>query len=243
MDQKVALVTGANRGLGLEIARQLGREGVTLIVSARSTAAAVQASDALTAEGISSIPLALRIGMEEDYVRVGDEIDREFGRLDILVNNAGVDGDAGSSVYTASSASLDDLRYAFEIHFFEVVRLTQTLLPLLRLSDAGRIVNMSAVLGSLTIQSQNNDSDSVKSFVYNSSKTALNAFTVHLAAELKSTPMKVFSAHPGWVKTDHGTQYADLEVSEGARTPVALALDRDEFPTGSFVHEDEHLPW
>ena len=136
------------------------------------------------------------------------------------------------------------LRQVFETNFFAVVELTQTLLPLIRKSPAGRIVNLSSILGSLTLHSDpSSDIYSMKAFAYDASKTALNAFTVHLAQALRGTPIKVNSAHPGWVKTDMGGQAAPMEVSEGGKTSVQLATLPDDGPTGGFFHLGQPLPW
>jgi NAD(P)-dependent dehydrogenase (short-subunit alcohol dehydrogenase family) len=159
------------------------------------------------------------------------------------VNNAGMmkEDFAGSD---ASSVSGDVLRETFETNFFAVVRLTQTLLPLLRKSDAGRIVNLSSILGSLGVHSTpDSPIAQSKALGYNASKTALNAFTVHLAAELAATGIKVNSAHPGWVKTELGGQYAPMEIVDSAKTSVRLALLGPDGPTGGFFHEGATLPW
>ena len=136
------------------------------------------------------------------------------------------------------------LRKTFETNFFAVVALTQTLLPLIRKSPAGRIVNLSSILGSLTLHSDPSSGIyDMKAFAYDASKTALNAFTVHLAQELRDTPIKVNSAHPGWVKTDMGGAAAPMEVSEGGKTSVQLATLPDDGPTGGYFHLGEPLPW
>jgi NAD(P)-dependent dehydrogenase (short-subunit alcohol dehydrogenase family) len=132
----------------------------------------------------------------------------------------------------------------FETNFFSQVAVTKALLPLLRKSPAGRIVNMSSILGSLTLQATpGSPIYDAKSFAYDASKTALNAFTVHLAYELRDTKIKVNSAHPGWVKTDMGGQQAPMELEDGAKTAVALATLPEDGPTGGFFHLGERLPW
>ena len=130
-----------------------------------------------------------------------------------------------------------------DVNFFGLVELTRKLLPLIRKSESGRIVNVSSILGSLTIQSTDSGISSFKPFAYNASKTAVNAFTVHLAAALSNTPIKVNSAHPGWVRTDMGGPQAPLLPEEGARTAVRLATLGPDGPTGKFFHGDEELPW
>jgi NAD(P)-dependent dehydrogenase (short-subunit alcohol dehydrogenase family) len=132
----------------------------------------------------------------------------------------------------------------FETNFFAQVALTETLLPLIRKSEAGRIVNLSSILSSLTLQADpKSPIYGAKSFAYDASKTALNAFTVHLAYELRDTKIKVNSAHPGWVKTDMGGAEAPMELSEGGKTSAALALLPEDGPTGGYFHLGQTLPW
>ena len=151
---------------------------------------------------------------------------------------------SGSVRTTVATVSQDVLRKTFDTNFFSVVALTQDLLPLIEKSEAGRIVNVSSVMGSLTIHSDPTaEVYGVKPFAYNSSKSALNMFTVHLAHALAETPIKVNSAHPGWVKTDLGTEYAPLEVAEGAKTSVQLATLDADGPNGGYFHLGQPLPW
>jgi NAD(P)-dependent dehydrogenase (short-subunit alcohol dehydrogenase family) len=176
-------------------------------------------------------------------------LDATFGKLDILVNNAGVlldeaDLEGSTGFNTTSTVTLEILRKTFDTNFFAVVALTQTLLPLIRKSSAGRIVNLSSILASLTLHADpKSPIYNMKGFAYDASKTALNAFTVHLAQELHNTPIKVNSAHPGWVKTEMGGSAAPMEVSEGGKTSVQLATLPDDGPTGGFFHLGEPLPW
>ena len=132
----------------------------------------------------------------------------------------------------------------FETNFFAPVALTKTLLPLLKKSTAGRIVNLSSILGSLTLHADpKSPIYNAKSFAYDASKTALNAFTIHLAYELRNTKIKVNSAHPGWVKTEMGGDQAPMELSEGSKTSVALATLPDNGPTGGYFHLGKPVPW
>jgi NAD(P)-dependent dehydrogenase (short-subunit alcohol dehydrogenase family) len=172
-------------------------------------------------------------------------VERKFGRLDILINNAGI-AHAGEPFFANSAAtvSMNTLRETFDVNFFGLVELTQALLPLIGKSTAGRIVNLSSMLGSLTLHSDPQAGiDDVKPLAYDASKAAVNQFTVHLAALLKNTPIKVNSAHPGWVKTDLGGEDAPMNTVEGAKTGVALATLDDDGPTGGFFHMGESLPW
>jgi NAD(P)-dependent dehydrogenase (short-subunit alcohol dehydrogenase family) len=171
-------------------------------------------------------------------------LDRHFGKLDILINNAGIAREALFGERSASTVPIATLEETFDVNFFAVIRLTQTLLPLLRKSDAGRIVNISSILGSLGLHSRKDSLiGPAKALGYNASKTALNAFTVHLADELKGTAIKVNSAHPGWVKTELGGPSAPMELSDSAKTSVRLATLGPDGPTGGFFHLADSLPW
>ena len=241
--KKVALISGANKGIGLETARQLGKQGITVLLGARDLAKGEAAAAKLKSEGIDAQAVKLDVVNSADIKAVAEKIEKEFGKLDILVNNAGVAFDPiGGN--TTSTTSDDKLRKTFDTNFFAVVAVTQAMLPLLKKSDAGRIVNVSSILGSLTLHATDGSPIyEAKMFAYNASKTALNAFTVHLAHELKGTKIKVNSAHPGWVKTDMGSAAAPMEIEDGAKTEVALATLGADGPTGGYVHLGETLPW
>ena len=243
MSTKIAFITGGNRGIGLQTAKDLGAKGVTIVLGARDPGRAEAAVQTLRAAGITAEAVPYDASRPETDRAVFQHLDKRYGRLDILVNNAGmVKEDFGGT--NASSVAIDVLRETFETNFFAVVRLTQTLLPLLRKSPAGRIVNLSSILGSLGVHSTpGSPIAQSKALGYNASKTALNAFTVHLAAELAGTSIKVNSAHPGWVKTELGGEHAPMELADGAKTSVRLALLGPDGPTGGFFHEDATLPW
>ena len=240
--KKVALVTGANKGIGLETARQLHAKGITVILGSRDLQRGEAAAKSLGA-GENLRVIKLDVGSETDRKAAVEYIEKEFGRLDILVNNAGVllDGRDGNATSTTSMAML---RETFEINFFAVVDLTQKLLPLIRKSAAGRIVNLSSILASLTLHAtEGSPIYEAKTFAYDASKAALNSFTIHLAHELRGTKIKVNSAHPGWVKTEMGGEGAQLEIEEGARTGVELATLPEDGPSGAYLHMGEPLPW
>lgn len=238
-DRKVALVTGANKGIGLETARQLAALGYTVLVGSRDAQRGAEAAESLRKAGLDVRPVTLEVTSEADRKAAAGHIAETFGRLDVLVNNAGVLLDFGKK---ASEVPVDLLRRTFETNVFALIALTQELLPLLKKSPAGRIVNVSSGLGSLTLNAagQTGGFDLV---AYNASKAAVNMFTVLLAAELKGTPIKVNAGHPGWVKTDMGGQDATLEVADGAKTSVRLATLPADGPTGGFFHLDQTLPW
>lgn len=241
--KKIALITGANRGLGLETARQLGAQGVTVLVGTRDLAKSEATVATLKKEGIDAHPIKLDVNNPADYAAAAKTIEKDFGVLDILINNAGIflDNRGGNETSTTSQKVL---RETFDTNFFAVVSLTQTLLPLLRKSKAARIVNLSSILGSLTLHATKGSYVyDAKTFAYDASKAALNAFTIHLAHELANTKIKVNSAHPGWVKTDMGGEGAMLEIEDGAKTSVQLATLPDDGPTGGYFHMGETLPW
>jgi NAD(P)-dependent dehydrogenase (short-subunit alcohol dehydrogenase family) len=242
-EKKVALVTGANRGIGLETARQLGQQGVTVLVGARKQADAEKTAATLNSEGIDALPLKLEVTSPADRAAAVAYISEKFGKLDILINNAGVNGSHGLNPIVIETTD-EELQSIFATNFFAVHALTRELLPLLRKSAGGRIVNLSSILGSLSLHA---DPESpvynFKSLGYDASKSALNAFTIHLAWELKDTPIKVNSVHPGWVKTDMGTDAAPMEIPEGAKTSVDLALIGPDGPNGKFIHLGNELPW
>jgi NAD(P)-dependent dehydrogenase (short-subunit alcohol dehydrogenase family) len=241
--KKIALITGANRGLGLETARQLGVQGITVLLAARDLAKAEEAVATLKKEGIDARAIKLDVDQPADYADVARTIEKDFGVLDILVNNAGIFLDNRGPNET-STTSEKVLRRTFDTNFFAVVSLTQALLPLLRKSKAGRIVNLSSILGSLTLHATKGSYVyEAKTFAYNASKAALNSFTIHLAHELADTKIKVNSAHPGWVKTEMGGEGAMLEIEDGVKTSVQLATLPEDGPTGGYFHMGEALPW
>jgi len=243
-DKKVALISGANRGIGFETARQLGQKGITVIVAARTHRAAKEAADKLLAENLEAYPVTLDVTRDEDRKAAAGFVADKFGKLDILVNNAAIGGEGGLLNPRTIETTKSELQSVFNTNLFSVVAVTREFLPLLKKSPAGRIVNLSSILGSLTLQAMpGSPIASMKAFAYNASKTALNQFTVHLAAELKGTNIKVNSAHPGWVKTELGTQHAHLEIPEGGKTSVELALIGPEGPNGKFIHNGQELPW
>jgi NAD(P)-dependent dehydrogenase (short-subunit alcohol dehydrogenase family) len=242
-DSKVALITGANRGLGLETAKQLGQQGVTVVVGARKVSVAEETAAQLRQSGIDAYGVQLEVTNAADRAAVAKYIEDKFGKLDILINNAGRTTGEGLENIT-SKVNQAGLIEVFNTNFFAVVALTSELLPLIRKSPAGRIVNLSSILGSLALHADpKSPIYNSKPFAYDASKSALNAFTIHLAHELKDTPIKVNSAHPGWVKTEMGTSAAPMEIPDGAKTSVALALLGPEGPTGKFIHLGSELPW
>ncbi len=242
--KKIALITGANKGIGLETARQLGKLGIIVLIGARDLAKGEKAADQLRSEGIDARPIEIDVVNPEHIAAAVSTIERDFGRLDILINNAGIFLDPRSGSNSTLSVTPEQLRSTFDTNFFAVFAVTRAFVPLLKKSPAGRIVNLSSVLGSLTLHaSPNSPVYDAKTFAYDASKAALNSFTIHLAHALKDTKIKVNSAHPGWVKTDMGGEGASLELPEGAKTEVDLATLPDDGPTGGYIHLGKTLPW
>jgi NAD(P)-dependent dehydrogenase (short-subunit alcohol dehydrogenase family) len=244
----VALITGAARGLGLETARQLGQLGALVVIGARDASRAQAAAKLLHLEGIDAEFIQLDVAAESERQATYNFLAQRHGKLDILINNAGVwlESESASSPPPNQTSSMSPglLRKTFEVNFFAPVLLTQLLLPLIRKAPAGRIVNVSSMQGSLTLHSDPNSLVySNKVFAYDASKTALNAFTVHLAHELRDTSIKVNSIHPGWVRSDMGGSAADLDLVTGSRTSVGLATLPSDGPTGGFFFFHDPLPW
>jgi len=242
--KRIALVTGANRGIGLETSRQLAAEGVTVLMGGRNEADINRIASELRGEGLDVLPVVLDVTNSDHIAALKAKIEGDFGRLDILVNNAGIISGETFWENSATTITVEALRKTYEVNLFAPIALTQALLPLIEKSDAGRIVNLSSILGSLTIHRDwSNDFANAKPVAYDSSKAALNMYTVHLAAALRNTNIKVNAAHPGWVKTDMGSDAAPMEIVDGAKTSVALALLADDGPTGAYVHLGDTLPW
>ena len=242
--KKVAFITGGNRGIGFETAKALGAEGVRIIIGSRDAIKGEAAAKSLQDLGFEADSIVYDAEDSNAPEMVYQKIEKNYGALDILVNNAGIIKEDLIGSNTTSSIAQSVLKHTFQTNFFAVVALTQKLLPLLMKSTAGRIVNLSSIVGSLGIQSlENSPVERAKAFAYNASKTALNAFTVHLAHELKDTNIKVNSAHPGWVKTELGGPYAPMEIADSYKTSLRLATLDKHGPTGGFFHEADTLPW
>jgi NAD(P)-dependent dehydrogenase (short-subunit alcohol dehydrogenase family) len=239
--KQVALITGANKGIGFEVARQIGRSGVTVLVGARDKHAGEKAAATLTAEGVAAHFVAIDITDRDSVSTAAANIAAGFGRLDILVNNAGINDPADG---VPSAASLDAIERVLRANFLGAVAVTQAMLPLLREAPSARIVNVSSGLGSLT---QNGDpgysSAAVKLIGYSASKAALNMLTVQLAYELRDTAIKVNSADPGYTATDLNGHRGTQTIPEGAAEAIRLALLPDDGPTGTYSDSKGVVPW
>jgi NAD(P)-dependent dehydrogenase (short-subunit alcohol dehydrogenase family) len=247
MAQKIAFITGGNRGIGFQTALDLKESGAKVVIGARDLAQGKEAVEKLRAEGVDADVIHFDITKAADHQAAYDYFNSNYGRLDILVNNAGVAAGKFPGTgpeHTAGAVPGDILHRVFETNFFAPIAFTNTMLPLLKKSTAGRIVNLSSILGSLALQADpNSPIYHAKSFAYDASKTALNAYTVHLAYELRDSKIKVNSAHPGWVKTEMGGEQAPMELKDGAKTSVELALLAEDGPTGGYFHAGKPLPW
>ncbi|MFQ6333024.1 SDR family oxidoreductase [Methylophilus sp. 3sh_L] len=242
--QSIAFITGGNRGIGFETAKKLGEQGMKVIIGARDASKGEQAVAALKQMGVDAEYLHYDAELPASPQAVAAALEARFGRLDVLVNNAGILKEALVGQNNSLTVDQDTLRTTFEANFFAVVALTQALIPLLQRSPAGRIVNLSSILGSQTLHSSANSPIEVaKGLAYNASKSALNMFTIHLAHALKDSNIKVNSAHPGWVKTELGGEHAPMEISDSWKTSVRLATLPADGPSGAYFHEDQPLPW
>ncbi|MCE9571791.1 MAG: SDR family oxidoreductase [Deltaproteobacteria bacterium] len=233
----VALITGANKGIGLAIARSLAAKGLAVLVGARDLALGEAAAASI---GGTARAIALDVTSPLSIAAAAAAIRREVGRLAVLVNNAGIARAGGPP----SSAALDEARAVFETNVLGVIAVTQAMLPLLREAPAGRIVNVSSSLGSLTvIGAPGSPWPGVAGVAYGPSKAALNAVTIAFAHELADTAIKVNAACPGYTATDLTGHRGPRTALQAAREPVRLALLADDGPTGGFTNEDGPLPW
>jgi NAD(P)-dependent dehydrogenase (short-subunit alcohol dehydrogenase family) len=229
--ERVALVSGGNRGIGREVARQLAEKGYTVVIGSRDLERGEQAAREL---GNGVVVRRLDVTDEETIERSVASIADELGRLDVLVNNAGITG--GGWDTNASDADLDEVRETLETNLYGAWRLTEAVLPLMRRNGYGRIVNISSGMGQLAEMGGHSPS-------YRVSKASLNVLTRMLTAELEGVNVLVNSCCPGWVRTDMGGPNARRSVEEGADTPVWLATLPDDGPRGGFFRNRKPIPW
>jgi NAD(P)-dependent dehydrogenase (short-subunit alcohol dehydrogenase family) len=232
--QRVAVVTGANRGIGFEICRQLARQGLTVVLTSRSAAKGRAAAKMLRDNGLELDYHLLDVTSPAGINALADYLAKHYGRLDVLVNNAGVILDPrGSRVLDVKPQTF---RETLEINVLGPLLLAQALVPLMKKNHYGRIVNLSSGLGQLSEMGTGTPA-------YRISKTALNALTCILAAELKRSGILVNSVNPGWVRTGMGGDGAPRTAEQGADTAVWLAMLPDDGPTGGFFRDREPIPW
>jgi NAD(P)-dependent dehydrogenase (short-subunit alcohol dehydrogenase family) len=240
--KRIALVTGGNKGIGLEVSRNLSSAGCTVLLGARDAERGQQAVQRFGQAGLSDIHfIELDVTRQDTVAAAAQQIESRYGRLDILMNNAGVNlrGDA-----LPGAADLGAVQRVFDTNFFGALRVAQAMLPLLRKSEAGRIVNVSSGLGSLAFNSDPSwPGYNTKLIGYNASKVALNMLTVQLAYELRGTKIKVNSANPGYTKTDLNNNQGTQPVEVGAIEATRLALLDDDGPTGQSFSKDGPDPW
>jgi NAD(P)-dependent dehydrogenase (short-subunit alcohol dehydrogenase family) len=241
--KKIALITGANKGIGFEIARQLGLQGITILAGVRDHARGEAAVAKLCAEDIDATPIPLDVTNQTTINAAAASIEQTYGKLDILVNNAGISTREEST--PPSALALEDVRQTFATNVFGAFAVTKAMLPLLRRSEAGRIVNLSSEMGSLSINSDPTSFAAAMppTLAYNASKTTLNALTVFFAKELRTTPMKVNSVSPGYVSTDLNGHSGFLTPEQGAKVAVAFATLPADGPTGGFFGENGAIAW
>jgi NAD(P)-dependent dehydrogenase (short-subunit alcohol dehydrogenase family) len=240
----IALITGANKGIGLETARQLAQQGIHVLIGARDTNKGEAAATALRAAGLQADFIPLEVSSEQSIKQAAQIVSDRYGKLDILINNAGIHPEYPQGIFSFEQMSLELITEIYQTNVFGPFLMIREFLPLLRQSAAGRIVNTSSSVGSLTQQSDlQSPYHPINTAGYNSSKTALNALTVQLAKQLANTSIKVNSACPGWVQTDMGTEAAPRTVSEGAKIIVQLATLPDHGPNGGFFDENGAIAW
>ena len=250
-DKPVALITGANQGIGLQIAKDLAAHGMTVLVGSRNLARGEEAAKTIDGDARA---IQLDVTDQASITAAAQRIRKELGRLDILVNNAAIShtgrlrGETVEEYAQAtrpSNVSLDEVRAVWETNVFGPLAVYQAMLPLLREAQQARIVNVSSGAGSLTMNADPSIAHrSIFGPVYPASKTALNAITLAMAIELESTGIKVNAAAPGFTKTNLNNYQGVETVEEGAREAVRLALLGPDGPTGTFSHATlGQLPW
>ncbi len=249
--QRVALVTGANKSIGFQVAKELAREGCTVYLGARKLQAGKEAADRLAAENLKVHPIELDLLNQETIDAAAARIEKEQGRLDILVNNAGIIYDprvTDKPDGAPSKTSLEAVETTMKTNFFGTLAVTQAMLPLLRHAASEKrgtnIVNVSSDLGSITGNADPNWKYSkVKFLGYSASKAALNMLTAQLAVELREEGIKVNSSNPGFTKTDFNNHQGTLTVEEGAAETIRLALASEDGATGGYFETAGPLPW
>jgi NAD(P)-dependent dehydrogenase (short-subunit alcohol dehydrogenase family) len=238
--EQVALITGANKGIGFAAARQLGVQGITILVGSRNLRQGEQAASVLQEQGVKAQALEIDVTDQKTIDVAVEKVFHDFGKLDILVNNAGISVER----VPPSQSQMENLRKTFDTNFFGSVAVTKAFLPLIQQAEAGRIVNVSSGLGSMTTMSDpTNEYYAYNSLGYTASKVALNALTMTLAKELSLTAIKVNSADPGFTATDLNNFRGTQTVEEATEVIIRLATLPPEGPTGAFFDKDRALPW
>lgn len=234
MDRRVAVVTGGNRGIGLEICRQLARKGLQVVLTSRDAEKGEAAAGRLAGEGLDVVAQVLDTTAADRAKQLAAWLDRRYGRLDVLVNNAGIQIDPKGA--RAMMLDIEVLRRSMETNAYGALIVSQALVPLMKKNRYGRIVNMSSILGQLRDMN-------AQTPAYRISKTALNALTRVMAAELQGTGIKVNTMTPGWVRTDMGGPSAPRSVEQGADTAVWLSTLPEDGPSGGFFMDRKAIAW
>ncbi|PWN67371.1 SDR family oxidoreductase [Chryseobacterium oncorhynchi] len=240
--KKTALITGANKGIGFETAKQLLQLGYFVFIGSRDLDRGLKAVETLKDLGYTDVDI-LQIDVTNllSVQQAKTELESKISKLDVLINNAGIIGEMPQN---ASSISLDNIRTVYETNFFGVIQVTQHLLDLMKKSEHPRIVNVSSDLGSLTNQSNPNyEFYDVKPIAYSSSKTAVNTFTVMLAYELKDTNFKINSVNPGFTATDLNGFTGYQTPEQGTKAIIAFATIDDNGPSGKFFSDGFEVAW
>lgn len=232
-DEKIAVVTGGNKGIGFGICRSLAKQGIRTILTARDVSKGEIAKEQLKQEGLEIIFHPLDVTDENSIDSLVSFLSKEFGKLDILINNAAIRKDAGMM---GLDVPVEIFREMMDTNLYGPVMMCQALAPLLKKSSAGRIVNVSSGMGSLASMGGGSPA-------YRITKAALNAMTKVLASEFRGSGVLVNCCHPGWVRTDMGGRGASKSIDEGADTPVWLALLSKDGPTGGFFQDRKPMPW
>ncbi len=231
MDNKVALVTGGNRGIGFEICRQLGKAGFLVILAARDEQKGNDAAKKLREEGLNVSFELLEVGNEKSTNDLAQIIKQKYNRLDVLVNNAGVLPNSNN----IETALIGEVKQVFDTNFFGVILLVQAFLPMLKSADEARIINIASGMGAFNEMWAGH-------LAYRTSKTALNGLTMVLSKDLANTNIKVNSMCPGWVQTDMGGMSAPRSVQQGADTAFWLATATN-IETGRFYRDRREIAW
>jgi NAD(P)-dependent dehydrogenase (short-subunit alcohol dehydrogenase family) len=234
--EKIALVSGANRGIGFETCRQLGRAGYQVILTSRNCALGEEAAQRLSREGLPIIYQQLDVTTLDEIEKVSDFVNWNFGRMDVLINNAGVSLDGEKDT---TEIEIEVLEETLRVNFYGPLQLTRAFLPLMKKNNYGRIVNVSSAGGSLSLMG----TLSGRMPAYRISKAALNAQTRLIASAVKGYNIKVNAMCPGWVKTRMGGEYAGRSPAEGVDTIIWLASLPASGPTGGFFKDRKKYPW
>jgi NAD(P)-dependent dehydrogenase (short-subunit alcohol dehydrogenase family) len=238
---KIVLITGANKGIGFEVARQLGKQKCTVLVGARDAKLGEEAAAKLSKEEIDARFVELDVTHRQTIEAARVQIEKEFGRLDILINNAGINAPGDGP---PSKVDLDAANRVIQTNFIGALAVAQIMLPLVRKSAGGNIINVTSELGSITGHSDPNWKFApVKFIAYSASKAAMNMMTVQLAYELRDTKIKVNSVNPGYTATDLNNNQGPQTIEQGAAEIIRVALIGPEGPSGQFLETGGTLPW